>query len=134
MTSTPPRSHKFNAKPQNVTSGALAGYRFDSKGERERAETLKLMERAGEISDLEFQCKVHLVADINWKLDFRYRDNRLGEVVYEDFKGMETPVYRLKYKLWKEFGEGRLIITKKNSGGHIVTTDIVTPATMKGKR
>jgi len=92
-----PRRHKYGAKKVK-----LDGYTFDSKAEAKRYEELKLMEKAGRITDLE----VHPVYCINFKtvrickviLDFKYFIYR-SEWIYEDVKGVRTPVYRLKKKL-----------------------------------
>ena len=81
----------------------IDGVTFDSKGEAARWQELKLLERAGQISGLERQIKYALVVN-GVKLgayvaDYRYTEN--GEQVVEDFKGVVTPVYRLKKKLMK---------------------------------
>jgi len=79
------------------------GYVFDSRAEARRYEDLKLLERIGEIGDLELQPQFPIV--VNGKkigkyiADFRYMDKVKKEVVIEDVKGMKTPVYRLKKKL-----------------------------------
>ena len=62
---------------------------FDSKAEMRRGEELYLMEKAGEIKDLEFQVRQDLCDIKHYKchitIDFRYKIN--GEVLYEDAKG-----------------------------------------------
>jgi hypothetical protein len=89
-------AHKYHAIPTEID-----GIRFDSKSEAIRYQELKLLERAGEISNLELQPKYSI--DINGKhicnyvADFRYLDR--GVLVVEDVKGMKTPVYRLKKKM-----------------------------------
>ena len=77
------------------------GIVFDSKKEAKRYQELRLLERAGEISNLELQPKY--VITINGQKvctyvgDFRYFTN--SKRVVEDCKGFRTPVYRLKRKL-----------------------------------
>jgi len=87
---------KYSAKKTQVD-----GILFDSKGESERYLFLKLMERAGEIQNLELQPSFDIVWNkvkvCKYKADFKYRLN--GEDVIEDFKGVKTPVYNLKKKL-----------------------------------
>lgn len=80
------------------------GIQFDSIAESKRYAFLKLMQKAGEISDLEVQPGFKL--EVNGKLiceyrgDFAYRDKQ-GRFVVEDVKGMQTPVFRLKAKLFE---------------------------------
>lgn len=86
------------------------GYLFDSKKESERYTELKLLERAGEISELELQPKFVLLEGfrdrggkwrrpITYTADFRYIEN--SDVVVEDTKGMKTDIFRLKEKLFR---------------------------------
>jgi hypothetical protein len=81
------------------------GIRFDSKKEAKRYGNLKLMQMAGEISDLSLQVRYPLVVnDIligHYISDFVYHDVNLGHEVVEDVKGMKTAVYNLKRKLMK---------------------------------
>ena len=82
---------------------------FDSKGEANHHAGLALREKAGEISGLKTQVQVHLTdARILYKPDFFYFDNSLEECVWEEYKGIETPVWRIKRRLWKVYGPGRL--------------------------
>lgn len=86
------------------------GIVFDSKKEANRYRELKLLEKAGEISDLRLQVKFELVPAIyeygvcvqravTYIADFVYREN--GETIVEDVKGMKTEVYKLKKKLMR---------------------------------
>ena len=94
------RPSKFGAQPVFVD-----GIRFDSKGEARRWGELKLLERAGQIRDLERQVPYRL--EVNGELvskyvaDFRYFDKAKNLTVCEDFKGYRTPEYRIKAKLMK---------------------------------
>lgn len=85
------------------------GIRFDSKKEARRWCELKLLEKAGEISNLERQVPIPLYGkegpiltdsgkrQRTYVADFRYCDSRLnGAVVIEDAKGFETPEFKLK--------------------------------------
>lgn len=101
------RLSKYRAIPEVVD-----GIRFASKAEARRYRDLKLMERAGEIANLETQ-PVFPLNLLGVKLgkyiaDFRYTDlNRRGPqgqkgcVVVEDVKSpaTRTPVFKLKLKL-----------------------------------
>ena len=97
------RGHKYHAIPTSVD-----GIRFDSRKEARRYQDLKLLVRAGEISDLELQPRFILSSVSHaggseriatYVADFQYLDTTNGEVVVEDVKGMLTPMYRMK-KRW----------------------------------
>ena len=82
---------------------------FDSLGEESRWRELKLLERAGEISQLERQIAYELIptlrvpgqrtepAIVYWA-DFRYHEH--GQTIVEDWKGFETEGWRLKRRLF----------------------------------
>lgn len=72
---------------------------YDSKGEAGRAHMLALRERAGEISNLEYQVVYQLSKRVKAVIDFRYVEN--GQTVLEDFKGCLTDAARIKYA-WVE--------------------------------
>lgn len=86
--------------------GAIAtmcdGFKFPSKGEARRWLELKAMQMAGEITQLErqvvFKLTAHEVLICKYIADFTYF-NRLGVKVVEDFKGKQTDVFKLKWKL-----------------------------------
>lgn len=107
------RRSKYGAQKTTVD-----GIVFDSKRESERYGELKLLEKAGEIWELELQPVYRLVMESTtgtlfvaaqalagtrdrsvgeWRGDFRYH-TRAGRVV-EDVKGFRTPVYRLKKRM-----------------------------------
>ena len=94
------KGNKFGAQPTEVD-----GFRFASKAEARRYRELKLMEQAGEIESLVLQPKLTLnpngVHVGTYVADFLYWDLRSMKPVYEDVKGVKTPVYRLKKKLVK---------------------------------
>ena len=94
------RQGKYGVAPRAERT-SREGEVFDSKGELARWEELRLLERAGEISDLRRQsmfllevsgCKIG-----TYVADFVYEKGK--ETVVEDFKGVRTPAYRLKKKL-----------------------------------
>lgn len=96
------------------------GIEFDSMKEGRRYTELKLLERSGEISDLQMQVKFVLIPaqrepdtvgarggihkgklieyEAAYVADFVYLDEK-GELVVEDVKGFRTPEYKLKRKL-----------------------------------
>lgn len=84
------------------------GIVFDSRREAARWQELKLLERAGGITELERQVSYTLIPPqrigkrvaeraVTYIADFRYREN--GETVVEDAKGMRTRDYIIKRKL-----------------------------------
>ena len=87
------------------------GIKFDSKKERARFITLKQLEKAGIIKELELQKKFELqpsykkngktIRAINYYADFYYYDIIKGKYIVEDTKGMKTEVYKLKKKLFE---------------------------------
>lgn len=99
---SPKKRNKYGAKK---TGGNASGK------EHTRANQLKLMQRAGLISDLREQVKYVLIPtqrdpdgkllekECSYYADFVYVDNDSGLTVVEDAKGYRTPEYRLKRKL-----------------------------------
>ena len=87
----------------NAIRTEVDGIVFASKAEAKRYSQLKLLERAGEIKNLELQpsydLEVNGVLICRYVADFRYMV-RGGQKV-EDVKGVKTPVYKLKKKLMK---------------------------------
>lgn len=98
------------AKYNNVKQ-VVDGITFDSKKEATRYFELKLLQRAGQISDLKTQVAFDIAPDcyIHGKLsrarqyiaDFTYSVIKTGEHVVEDVKGKLTDVYILKRHLMK---------------------------------
>lgn len=90
------KPHKYGARPCVVD-----GIRFDSRREANRYAELKLMEKAGLISDLKtqvpFPIHVNGVHVTTYKADFVYQEQ--GRQVVEDAKGMRERVYKLKKKM-----------------------------------
>jgi len=83
---------------------------FDSKREGNRYKELKLLERAGEIKNLELQPRFLLqdsfkkngrtFRKIEYVADFKYIEN--GKTIVEDVKGMQTDVFKLKHKIFEK--------------------------------
>lgn len=98
----PATNNKFRA-----VKTELDGHRFDSKAEAKRYSHLKLLERIGEISELELQPQYDFVINgmkvCSYLADFRYRMVASGDVIVEDVKSAptRTPEYRIKNKLMK---------------------------------
>lgn len=99
------KREKYNrsAKEDRTYDGIV----FDSKKEMKRYLVLKLLEKNGEIQNLELQPVIELqesfkydgktIRAIQYKADFLYYEN--GKMIYEDVKGMKTKEYMIKKKL-----------------------------------
>jgi hypothetical protein len=110
---------KYGAKPMVV-----GGIRFDSTKEARRYSELRLLEKAGQITDLETQPKFPIDVVQLWQAgrwtwrtsqdepppliqcgvftaDFRYVETATGQVVIEDVKSgpTKTTAYRLRKRL-----------------------------------
>lgn len=98
-----PTSYKTNKYGAKKSGG------YDSQKEHKRANQLKLMQRAGLISNLREQVKYVLIPtqrdsqgnllerECSYYADFVY--DKDGVTVVEDTKGFRTPEYKLKRKL-----------------------------------
>jgi hypothetical protein len=97
-----PGRNKFGAVRTTVD-----GQTFASKAEARRYVHLRLLEKIGEISNLETQPKFPLVVNgekvCTYIADFRYRVVQTGQEVVEDVKGgpTATPAFKIKAKLLK---------------------------------
>jgi len=86
------------------------GEEFDSIRESQRYKELKLLLRAGEISNLELQPRFLLqdsfkkngrvFRKIEYVADFQYIEN--GKTIVEDVKGIQTDVFKLKHKIFEK--------------------------------
>lgn len=114
------RRHKYGAR------GEHDGVRYwASQAEKHYYGELLLREKAGEVRNIECQPTVELVAGIKYRPDFVFteaqpiRDGKYDwptwVPVWVDVKGVETEAFRLKCKLWKQFGPGVLRIVKRGS-------------------
>lgn len=92
---------------------------FDSAHEGRVYVYLIGLEKLGELENLEVKPTVYLTAArIRMIPDFAALDTRTGERVFYEAKGMETPVWRLKRRLWLHgYGHGDLHVYKPNGRG-----------------
>ena len=94
--------HKYNVSSKERRT--VDGITFDSMAEMNRYMELKMLERAGIITDLELQPKFLLIPKtekggraVYYIADFKYVKD--GKTIYEDVKGVQTTVCKLKKKL-----------------------------------
>jgi hypothetical protein len=107
------RKSKYNvgARADRTWGGRV----FDSLSEMRYAKVLVQAEKNGEITDLEYQPKVVMTeAKIVYKADFKYRVVKDNEVLWVDVKGALTATFRLKLRLWKKYGPGKLRLVKQS--------------------
>lgn len=99
---TTPKKSKYGAVKTEAD-----GIMFDSKREASRYQELRLLEQAGEITNLRLQVPFELIPKskygmpIRYIADFTYNDGN-GQLIVEDAKGVKTPVYRIKRRLMAE--------------------------------
>ena len=107
----------------------INGHCFDSVAERNRYLILDSWRQDGEIKDLELQPKFLLQNGfiyngkseraINYIADFKYVDIATNQTIVEDVKGVVTPEYRLKRKLFLNL-HGSNIVFKEIPANKIV--------------
>lgn len=108
----PERSFLRPAKYRN-TPTEVDGFRFASKKEAKRYGELVLLERAGHIRHLQLQprfpLKVNDILIATYVADFLYYEK--GNWVVEDTKGVQTPVFKLKAKLFEVLYGRKIVLT-----------------------
>lgn len=105
---------KFTKRKYGNRKVTRNGETYDSVKEADRHATLKLLERAGEISNLQRQVKFELLPAqkdnrtgklieraVSYVADFTYYDEDF--FIVEDVKGFKTPEYKLKRKMMLYF-------------------------------
>ena len=101
----------FSTKPRNKYGARrlrIDGITFDSRLEADRYQQLKLLERAGEITGLEYHKKFVIIPkskhgnDVYYEADFFYFEN--GKPIVEDTKSEATvtAIYKIKKRLLAE--------------------------------
>ena len=129
------KKNKFHNEPITVD-----GVRYDSKGEWQRFCFLRMLEQAGEISNLRYHVNYELIPAIKedvvehlktkdkivtktvqsakyYEADFVYKINKTGEEVVEDFKGVETDLFKFKSALFFYLYKKRIKIVKHTNEG-----------------
>lgn len=95
---TPKKKNKYNAK-----KAVVDGIKFDSLAESTRYGKLALLQRAGLISELvthpEFRIEMNGALICLVVLDFSYKNIKTGKTIYEDLKGKDNALSKLKRKL-----------------------------------
>lgn len=104
------KGQKYGAQRMTVD-----GITFDSKKEARRYQELRLMERAGQIADLQRQVVIELEGragplltrtgrQMRITVDFAYVDRKTGLTVFEDAKGLPTRDYEVRRAVAQAMG------------------------------
>lgn len=90
------KPHKYKAKPTEVD-----GIKFPSKAEAQRYRNLCLLKRDGQVIQFLRQVPFYLPGNSKYVVDFQvfWAD---GNVTFEDVKGIETEVFKLKKRQVEE--------------------------------
>lgn len=102
------RPNKYHAKKATCQHG----HTHDSRREAGRCNELHLLQRAGDIEDLEQQPQFWFIIDgkpvkhengrrVGFKPDFRYVDRHSGCDIVEDAKGVRTEAYVLRAAMFR---------------------------------
>lgn len=114
------RGNKYGARRTEID-----GIQFDSAAEAARYAALVILERVGEIEELNRQVVVQLSGGITWRMDFTYREH--GTLILEDVKGCQTQTYKVKKKiLLHDIASGAIVaVYRETSNG--TSTDYGRP-------
>lgn len=110
------KRNKFGAKKKEYN-----GRKYDSTGEADYSAELDLRKKAGEISKIEYQFPINLKSETGehittYKIDFKVTF-KTGKIEYHEFKGKETALWRVKWKLAKsQFPDYKFVLIKKVKG------------------
>lgn len=95
------QKNKYNARPIQATAGGQ-GYR--SQLEAQVHETLRLMERAGQIRNIRREQSIQIIPSMTHKLDFLVFDIKRNMDIGIEAKGFNDPTWNEKQKVYKDFG------------------------------
>lgn len=110
------------------------GIKFASKLELALYQYLLQLKQLDEIHDIKCQVNVKLIDEvrhgkkvqIGYRPDFSAICNKTNQTFYYEAKGSLTDVYKLKEKLWRCFGPGKLFIYK-GTYKNLKLTEIILP-------
>lgn len=102
---------------RKVKKVELDGKTFGSKAEAQGYLYLKALEQHGEIQNIRTQVKIELLPGarnerVDYYVDFVVYDVASKEDQYIEIKGFETDKWKMKLKLWRHFGPGKLKVYK----------------------
>lgn len=109
---TPNRVQGDRLSKYKAVKVKINGITFDSKAERSYYLELLKLQKNGIVKTIDLQPKIRMtLAEILYKPDFKvtYKSDK---VEYVDVKGFQTPAFKLKKKLWKNYGLGTLVLVE----------------------
>ena len=116
------KGHKYKAVATIVN-----GIKFPSKLEAEYYQLLLHQEKLKIIEIIELQPKVYMTeARILMKPDFLVKHLDTGEIIYHETKGQELPTYKIKKRLWKHYGNGKLRIIKRKGRNFCISDEVIS--------
>lgn len=128
----PKPRNKYNAR-----STVVDGMHFPSKLEAAVWAHLKLMEQVWEYREITRYPSVKLPGGVTWKIDIACKESYVDDKqlfcwrpCYVEVKGVETADYKVKLKLYREFGDRPLHIWKGTARKPFIT-ETVLPKGMK---
>ena len=111
--------YKQNKYRNKITE--LDGIKFHSRKEAARYSELKLLEKSGIIKDLRLQVPYQLIPPMRindkhhrailYYADFVYIQCIDNKEIVEDVKGMQTDIFKIKYRLMKQIYDIDIKIT-----------------------
>lgn len=117
---------KYKNKPQDLLCDDGEIRSFPSGLERSTYQTLRLREKAGDISDLECQVSIRIGPNRRrWILDFKF--NQEGSPRFADAKGLEHDRWKHLLDLWADYGPCPLEVWKDSGSGEPVLVETIVP-------
>lgn len=112
---------------------AVAGYSFASRLEADVFLYLKQLEHCGELRGVRVQVPVEMTdANIKLIVDFGAIHVPSGEYRYYEAKGLVTPVYAIKRRLWKAgYGPGHLEVWVRSGKSGLKLFETLIPKSPK---
>lgn len=102
-------------------------YLFDSRLERRLFEQLRLRELAGELSEITVKPNVRITkSKILCIPDFSAVDTATGQLRYHEAKGFRSEVWRIKMRLWRNYGPAPIDVYVAGSNGPVFAETIDT--------
>jgi hypothetical protein len=120
------RAHKYKAKRTEFGDRS-----FPSQLQANTFGLLRILEAAGEVSDIEHEVEIRLEPfGIIMRVDFVIFDRKLNEKVYVESKGFPTADWKVKVKVWSWVGPGLYRIYRDSRGGYPEISKEIRPAWM----
>jgi hypothetical protein len=114
------RGNKYGA--EKVKDGTRT---YDSKGECEMHGILRLMERAGLVSDIRHHpAAISLTGKVKYKIDYTIFDEKRKRKIGVEYKGFETERFKIICQIWPDHGPFPLQIWSKKGNRIFMVKEI----------